>query len=324
MAERIASEAAPPGRTSIEPHEATLRASMCRHGVARMRADAERALELTSEWSRGRSTASLLLGISLALCGDEDEADIVFADTVELAREMGMHDDRAIALAERSLLAAARGDVHGAGRFADQASAVVLDAGLDEYMTSAITHAAQGKVALLRRDRAGARDAFGRADQLRPLLTRFMPSLGVQVRLELVRGCLGLADPAGARPLLREIDQLLRPMPTRGVLADALEELRARVEAMQTLSGDAALLTEAELRVLPLLASHLSIGEIAERQYVSRATIKSQSIAIYRKLGVTCRGDAVEHAADLGLIDPAAVPPKRDFQLPEAHTSAAA
>jgi LuxR family transcriptional regulator, maltose regulon positive regulatory protein len=324
VAERIASDQPRADGASIEPWEATLRASRCRHGVERMRADAERALELTPGWSPGRSTASLLFGISLVLCGDADAADDMFAETVELAQEMGMHGDRSMALAERSLLAAERGDVRRAGRFADQAGAVVLDAGLDEYMPSAITHVAQGRAALLRRDRAGARDAFARADQLRPLLTRFMPSLALQVRLELLRGCLGLAEPAGARALLGEIDQLLRRMPTRGVLADEVAELRERFEALRTLSGDEALLTAAELRVLPLLATHLSIGEIAERQYVSRATVKTQAIAIYRKLAVTCRGDAVERAAELGLIDSAAVPPKRDFRPSEAHIPAAA
>ena len=42
--------------------------------------------------------------------------------------------------------------------------------------------------------------------------------------------------------------------------------------------------------MLPLLNTHLSLAEIGERLFVSRNTIKSQTISIYRKLGVSTRG----------------------------------
>ena len=35
------------------------------------------------------------------------------------------------------------------------------------------------------------------------------------------------------------------------------------------------------------MATHLSLAEIGERLYVSRNTIKTQAISIYRKLGVS-------------------------------------
>ena len=302
------------GSATLEPWVATLRANMCRHGVERMAADAQRALELVPEWSFWRSTAAMALGISFVLAGDDDRADEALADAVEVAAEVGMNDDRSIALAERSLLAAGGGDLHDAERFAQEAQRVVVDAGLGEYMTSAITYAALGRVELQRRELVRAREQFVRADRLRPLLTRFMPFLGVQVRIELVRERLALADPDGARILLREVEHLLRVVPALGVLGDRAAELRGQVDAMRSLGGDVSqLLTEAELRVLPLLASHLTIAEIADRQFVSRATIKTQSISIYRKLDVTSRREAVERAAEVGLIDHVVLPPKRDF-----------
>jgi ATP/maltotriose-dependent transcriptional regulator MalT len=61
-------------------------------------------------------------------------------------------------------------------------------------------------------------------------------------------------------------------------------------------------LTPAERRVLPYLATNLAYPEIAEQLYVSRHTVKTQVISIYRKLGVSCRRDAVEEARRLGLI----------------------
>lgn len=56
-------------------------------------------------------------------------------------------------------------------------------------------------------------------------------------------------------------------------------------------------LTGAELRLLPLLATHLSFREIADQLQVSRNTVKTQAISIYRKLGVSGRSEAMAAAA---------------------------
>ena len=61
-------------------------------------------------------------------------------------------------------------------------------------------------------------------------------------------------------------------------------------------------LTKAEMRVLQLLPTHLSLAEIAEELYTSRNTVKSQVAAIYRKLETTSRADAVSRARRAGLI----------------------
>jgi LuxR family transcriptional regulator, maltose regulon positive regulatory protein len=64
----------------------------------------------------------------------------------------------------------------------------------------------------------------------------------------------------------------------------------------------ASSLTAAELRLAPLLATHLTFPEIGERLYVSRHTVKTQAISVYRKLGVTSRGEAVERMRATGLL----------------------
>jgi len=240
----------------------------------------------------------------------------VLTDTADVARDLDMHGQLSFALAERSLLAAARGHFDSAEQLAQDSQRVLVEAGIDEYMTSSATYVALGKVALHQGELQRAREQFARADRLRPLLTHFLPYLAVQIRLELVRARIAFGDAGGARALQREIDQLLRRVPALGVLVEQAGELRDQVRAMRALGGDwAPLLTEAELRVLPLLATHLTIAEIAKRQYVSPATVKTQVISIYRKLGVTKRGEAVERAVALGLIDSAAVPRSRDFNL---------
>ena len=65
----------------------------------------------------------------------------------------------------------------------------------------------------------------------------------------------------------------------------------------------ASALTAAELRLLPLLVTHLSFPQIGEELFLSRNTIKSQAISIYRKLGVASRSLAVTRARELGLLD---------------------
>jgi LuxR family maltose regulon positive regulatory protein len=61
-------------------------------------------------------------------------------------------------------------------------------------------------------------------------------------------------------------------------------------------------LTLSELGVLPLLTTHLTFKEIGERRHLSRHTVKSHAMSIYRKLGATSRSAAVEQARELGLL----------------------
>jgi LuxR family transcriptional regulator, maltose regulon positive regulatory protein len=82
------------------------------------------------------------------------------------------------------------------------------------------------------------------------------------------------------------------------------QELRALLSNAASFDrGWASTLTAAELRLLPLLTTHLSFREIAERLFVSRNTVKSQAISVYRKLDASSRSEAIERAVELGLVD---------------------
>jgi LuxR family maltose regulon positive regulatory protein len=63
-----------------------------------------------------------------------------------------------------------------------------------------------------------------------------------------------------------------------------------------------AKLTESELRVLRLYELGLSRPQVAAALFVTTNTVKTHSRAIYRKLGVTSRTDAVERGGELGLL----------------------
>ena len=65
----------------------------------------------------------------------------------------------------------------------------------------------------------------------------------------------------------------------------------------------ASALTAAELRLLPLLSTHLSFPEIAGELFLSRCTVKSQAMSIYHKLGASSRGQAVARSRELGLLE---------------------
>jgi DNA-binding CsgD family transcriptional regulator len=87
-----------------------------------------------------------------------------------------------------------------------------------------------------------------------------------------------------------------------GTLAAQAENVRANLDSIATHTPGASTLTAAELRLLPLLTTHLSFREIGERMYLSRHTVKSHAMSIYRKLDVTSRNAAVERARGLGLL----------------------
>lgn len=71
----------------------------------------------------------------------------------------------------------------------------------------------------------------------------------------------------------------------------------------------AAALTAAELRVLRLLPTHLSFAEIGAELFLSRNTVKTQAISVYRKLDVDSRSRAVAAARACGLLVTRPLPP---------------
>ena len=80
------------------------------------------------------------------------------------------------------------------------------------------------------------------------------------------------------------------------------EQLQRELQVVRDGSIAASSLTVAELRLMPYLATHLSFREIGERLHVSRNTVKTHSISIYRKLGVSNRSEAIVRAQEIGLL----------------------
>jgi LuxR family transcriptional regulator, maltose regulon positive regulatory protein len=138
--------------------------------------------------------------------------------------------------------------------------------------------------------------------RLRPQLTAALPYRAVQTRLELVRAHLAVTDVAGARTLLREAWCILQQRPHLGILSSQTALLQSRLDSLLETTTGAATLTNAELRLLPLLATHLTFREMGERLYLSPHTVKSQALSVYRKLGVSSRGQAIRRVQQTGLV----------------------
>src|ERR1022692_518418 len=198
----------------------------------------------------------------------------------------------------------ARSEWGQAEAHAERARTVLRRAGIEESYAAPLVSAVQARAAMHRGDVPAARQQLVSAQRLRHLLTYALPYFAVQARIELIRVHLALADLAGARTLMREVDELLRRRPGLGNLAGEAHELRARLskERGSSVPGASAL-TGAELRLLPLLSTHLSFPEIAAQMFLSRNTIKSEANSLYRKLGACTRSQAVTRAYELGLLD---------------------
>ena len=291
----------PDGSASIESARAILRAAMCPRGVAAMMADAESAVAAEPPWSPWRGPALMLLFSARRWAGDIVGAETVLDELVE-TDETTNDTTLSYALTERSLLAMDRGDWDGAAGDLERARANITSLRRQEYVMSAITYAASARFAIHQQDLASAREQLAHGMRLRPQATWALPFMAVELRLELGRVCLALADPAGARTLLREIEQILQRRPDLGVLNWQADHLRHQLAGLPTGRVGVSALTAAELRLLPYLQTHLTYREVGQRLFLSPNTIKTEAKSLYRKLDVSSRDGAVERARQLGLL----------------------
>jgi LuxR family transcriptional regulator, maltose regulon positive regulatory protein len=152
-------------------------------------------------------------------------------------------------------------------------------------------------------DRSEAHRQLTRAMRGRLSATYVLPFVAVRLRLQLAKVYLAIAEPATARQLLREIDDILSHRPALGALIGEVDEYRGTLASSTTTGADGRLpLTPAELRLLPYLQTHLTARGIADRLLISRHTVESQVKSLYRKLGVSSRNDAVQRATAIGLL----------------------
>ncbi len=289
------------GAASFESSRAMLRAVMGRDGADAVLVNAAFAAAAEPPHSPWRANALWLLGSGHLLHGDRSAADSAFAEAV--AAGAASSGTAMVALAMRASLAMDRGAWPAADEHARASRTVLERAQFGDIVAALIVHAVSARVAAQLGDQTGARSALVQAQLVRPLASYALPWYSVYSLLELARAYLAMSDPAGARSVVRQAEDIARRRPDIGVLRADLEEMRRRVgDATSSLVGSSTL-TAAELRLLPILSTYLSFQEIADRLGVSRNTIKTQALSIYGKLQTSSRSETVERAVELGLLE---------------------
>jgi LuxR family maltose regulon positive regulatory protein len=291
------------GSASFASSRSVLRAMMCTGGPEQMMADAEFAAALETQWSPWRAMALGALAEAHLLAGDPTRAATVFEDATATGLEADNTD--AVVLSESGLAVIAMDD----GRWEEAALHVWLALTIveqhlmEDYAISVLPFAAAARLAVHQADLVEADRQLTRAMRTRPAATFVLPCVATRGRLQLAKVYWTRGDHASTRHLLREIDDVLLRRPGLGALVDEVRRFRELTAATTTVAmPHEAPLTPAELRVLPYLQTHLKIAEVAQRLQVSRNTVASEVSSIYRKLGVSSRGEAVVQATLLGLL----------------------
>jgi LuxR family maltose regulon positive regulatory protein len=174
---------------------------------------------------------------------------------------------------------------------------------MQDYPISLPAFTAAARLCVHRGELKEANRQLTRAMRVRPAATYALPWAAVRGRLHLARVYRAMSNQTTARHLVREIDDILLHRPDLGVLVDEVSAFRRTIASNADAGATGGSpLSAAELRLLPYLQTHLTIREIGERLFVSRNTANSEIGAIYRKLGVSSRGDAVQKATAIGLL----------------------
>jgi len=263
---------------------------------------ARRALELAgTRPSRSRWMAQAALGQALYLRGQPAQARPPLEEVVQQLLPAAQPHAFVTALAILSLLADVEDDDRNATVLARRATEVAEAYGLGAEPLSGIVHLALGRalapLGQLTKAETELRWALERF-QIESMAIFRAPTLLLLASVQRDHG-----DLPGARSLLDQARALIEALADPGAMPALLE--RAQQELNRTQPGGPQLmapLTERELAVLRLLPTRLSASEIGRELSVSVNTVRSQIQAIYRKLQVSTRTDAVDHARRLGLL----------------------
>ncbi len=286
------------------------RAATIDGGVGRAVLDGRRAVELAQAGSHEILTGALAAyARALFFAGDLQAAAAAASQVLEHP-DIGQRPSTLIvARSTLALVAAGRGQLVAARRHAEAARAIAGRIGSSRSWLGANAAAALGTV-------LAAEEKFAEAEHELVTAERFFADevatvhhtwlLVLLARCRLRRGRLD-----EAQSVLRSAREALDELTDSGVVGPLCGDVERELEMARERAAGGELLeapTAAELAVLRLLASDLSAREMGEQLFLSPNTIRSHIRAIYRKLGVHSRPDAVARATALGLVEQARSP----------------
>ena len=304
LAERV--RAGQPERSSAyaETWALVARALIIEGGVGQAVLDARQAVGMAEGEPEIIGGALAAYARALFFAGELEEA---FGAALRVLRHPGM-DRRVpalvIAQTTRVFVDVECGRLASARSHAERAKAAVgrIGSGRSRLGANALAAlgavlAAEGKLAEAERELGTAEHLF--RDEVATLHHAWLLVLLARVRVQ--RGRLDDAQVTlgSAQEALAELGDSGRVPALADTVALELEEARARARGGEVLESP----SEAELAVLRLLETDMSLREIGERLFISPNTVRSHTHALYRKLGVHSRTDALARATALGLLE---------------------
>jgi LuxR family transcriptional regulator, maltose regulon positive regulatory protein len=259
--------------------------------LSRMRSVAQRAVDMEQAPNRHRAIALQLLGIAQTLEGEFASARQALEEAVGLAGEETSIG--AFSLAQLAVISLREGNEDAALGHAERAHAIVQRPRMRADLASVGTYSVVAHLLCRRGDLEGAAVAVERANALLPRLTEGFWWLMIETRMLLAPALAELGRAVEATTRLEEAEALLATHPDAGTLVDWHQET---VQALRPAGPrlPSPELSDAERRILRLLATDLSLSEIGRELYLSTNTVKTHTRAIYRKLGVSSRAEAAK------------------------------
>jgi LuxR family maltose regulon positive regulatory protein len=280
------------GDHPVGPHLATLIATTGRgtNGYQQAAALAAAALAATPVDDPIRALTELILGLNLAFAGDPRALESV-ERAAAVAQANGVPSTQVESLAMRGLiLLGNRRDTEGCEAIEEAQRAFAFNHLSDMKSTSGVL--AIGLVALsaFRGSASDTRTAITALDttrsRLEPLLPWYRPMAGAVCALASIRR----GDVDAYRRFIAECElRAEEPLSLCRLWAERAEGEYAASSPLQKLSP-------AEMRVWGLLRGRMTLSEIGDSLFLSRETVKSHTVSIYRKLGVSSRREAQDLA----------------------------
>jgi LuxR family maltose regulon positive regulatory protein len=283
------------GASSVEASMATLRATLPFGDVGAGYDNAIRAATLEDPRSPFWPAVCRARGMGHFFRGEFVEADPWFAEAARIGPSVGMWLIAGSALAYQSFVAGEQGDVERQARFAEQASQLARERGVENV---------DGEVPLAL---GASLEARGKLEEARRLLEESVDMLRsygqpIELAFALIRQArvLRVLGKREVNTAIAEARATVDSCSDPGILDEWLTVLEARPRARSAQSGDE--LSKRELVVLRALTGPLSERDIARELFLSHSTIHSHATSIYRKLGVSSRAEAIRQARELGLL----------------------
>ena len=290
----------PVGETSPEAAVALIKATYGWEGVSRMRADALTAYRLLPAGHPAHEHAAVVLGCCLMLLGRTAEAVPLLEEGSALGEAAAMAS--ILGLGVLAQIALEEGRLDAVAARVREGLALIDELEFDDHAASVSVDTAAACLGARRGDLSRARAHLEKARSVLPRVAA-APWESIRTRALLGGAALALGDLPLTGALLEEARRELADYPDAGILP----RLLAREErALEAARGGAGVLgqplTVAELRVLELLPTHLSLAEIGETLHISRNTVKAHVRSIYTKLDASGRAGAVARARRHGVL----------------------